>query len=123
MPMVGDTKTTTEYISKAELQKKISFAKITDYVVEKAAVAIGAAIGGKVKGVLGAIGGALGSDLGKDALTTAIKSQSTTLKGYLKKVKDNDAKGIKVTQTSRYSYMSGSGTAWHRSSNPKITTY
>jgi len=123
MPAVGDTKTITEYISKAELEKEISLAKITDYIVQKSALIIGTAIGAKVKGVLGAIGGALGADLGKDSLTLAIKSQSATLKGYLSKIKENNAKGIKVTQTARYSYMSGSGTGWYRSGQPKITTY
>jgi hypothetical protein len=123
MPNVGDTKTCYHYYTKADIERKIDLNNITSWAVNVTAEGVGAGIGYVVAGALGAAGGAISVELGKQALIAAIKAQNDKLEDLLKMIRDGNGFGIRTKQVCRYSYMSGSGTAWYKASPTEISVY
>ncbi|KGP71053.1 hypothetical protein [Pontibacillus yanchengensis] len=114
MPQVGDTKTVEKFVSKAELENEITLSQITNYVVEKAAVFLGALVKN--------VAVSLGISMAQDAFEAGVKARIDELERHLEDVAQGNATGIYVSQEVRYSYIGG-GTGWYRNGPADIALY
>jgi hypothetical protein len=125
MPKYGEKKEIVIKMSAQEMEEEFNVisSPITHTLVKAAAWALGGAFAYKAKNVFVAVIAGGAASVQSDISDYILDLRADELESYLKKVKAENANGIKLESTYQYRYMSGSGTAWYRVSAVKISTY
>ena len=124
MPSIGERKTVTHKFSKSDINSEIDFleSKITRTLTKAGLAYIATVTGAKVTEKLA---GVVASSLViSNSITDYLyDNRLSTMKDYLKDLKEDSADGVKLEVPMIYMYQSGSGTGWYKAGNPEVSTY
>lgn len=125
MANYGDKKEVVVKMSASQMEDEFNVVSspITHTLVRAAAWALGGAFAYKAKNIFAALLAGGAASVQSDVSDYLLDIRADELEEYLKKVKDEDADGIKLESTYEFRYMNGSGVGWFRVSAVKISTY